>query len=349
MLRHATFRGRRGCARDIRQSAARPLARHGDVRPRRRHVADERFDLLGRQRSRHDGQRGPVGDRTRSAGVGRVHPDRKQGRRSHRTQEGVRPRTPGLCHRRPRHGARAEPRRGHHLLGDHRRPRRIAPAPRDAVTHPRQLRGRRPEEGLRTGGRVRRHRRSGGTAARRIHHDLPVVARRVLAGRRGDRRRVVRHQARPRCAVHGRPARRRDRSGPLRGRHGRHRPQRARVAGGRRGRRCADGDRRRCARGVRLLARVAQAAGEADADRSGPVQVQGLPLRDHGPDAPADRVGRNDDRAADLPADGARVQRDAGRIVACAALADDVRDGARRRERRREHGGRAPSSGWGSR
>ena len=36
---------------------------------------------------------------------------------------------------------------GHHLLGDHRRPRRLAPAARHAVAHPRQLRGRRPRSG----------------------------------------------------------------------------------------------------------------------------------------------------------------------------------------------------------
>ena len=37
--------------------AAVAAAGGGDVRARRRHVADERVDLGGRQRSRHDGQR----------------------------------------------------------------------------------------------------------------------------------------------------------------------------------------------------------------------------------------------------------------------------------------------------
>ena len=42
--------------------------------------------------------------------------------------------------------------RDHRLLGDHRRPRRLAAAARDAVADPRQLRGRGAEEGLRAGG-----------------------------------------------------------------------------------------------------------------------------------------------------------------------------------------------------
>ena len=42
----------------------------------------------------------------------------------------------------------------HHLLGDHRRTGRIAAAASDAVAHPRQLHGWRPEAGLRTRGRI---------------------------------------------------------------------------------------------------------------------------------------------------------------------------------------------------
>ena len=41
------------------------------------------------------------------------------------------------------------------------------------------------------------------------------------------------------------------------------------------------------------LARAAQAAGQAHADRPGPVHVQGLPVRDLGPDAAADRARRH--------------------------------------------------------
>ena len=70
--------------------AARPPAGDGDVRARRRHVADERLDLRGRPRSRHDGQRRPVGDRARGARIRRVHPDRQQDRRPLRPQAGVR-------------------------------------------------------------------------------------------------------------------------------------------------------------------------------------------------------------------------------------------------------------------
>ena len=85
--------------------------------------------------------------------------------------------------------ARPEPAARHHLLGDLRRPRCLAPAAGDAVAHPRQLRGRRPEAGLRAGRRVRRDRRGDRAAARRLHHDLPVVAGRLPARARRHRRR----------------------------------------------------------------------------------------------------------------------------------------------------------------
>ena len=58
------------------------------------------------------------------------------------------------------------------------------------------------------------------------------------------------------------------RRGPLRVRHGRPRAGHPRLAGGRRVRRRAARDRRARARGARLLARAAQARGEADPDRS---------------------------------------------------------------------------------
>ena len=95
--------------------------------------------------------------------------------------------------------------------------------------------------------------------------------------------------------------------------------------------------------------------GQADADRPRPVQVQALPVRDHRADAPADRAGRHDDRAADLPADGARVQRDAGRPVARPALAHHVRNRAPGRqeggqpapEQHHPAGFRAPDRGTG--
>ena len=93
-------------------------------------------------RPRHDGQRRAVGDRARGARLGRVHPDRQQGRRPHRPQARLRARPARLRRRRAGDGARPEPHRDHRLLGDHRRPRRVAAAARHAVAHPRQLRGR---------------------------------------------------------------------------------------------------------------------------------------------------------------------------------------------------------------
>ena len=59
----------------------------------------------------------------------------------------------------------------------------------------------------------------------------------------------------------------------------------------------------------------------------------------HGTNAPADRPRRHHDRVADLPSDGARIQRDAGRAVHRAALADHVR---RRHARRKEGRDAAP-------
>ena len=91
-----------GCARDRRSRIPGPggdpdrstpsdPAGDGDVRARRRHVAHERVDLGGGRGSRHDRQRRPVRDRARGAGLGRLHPDRQQGRRPHRPQAGLRP------------------------------------------------------------------------------------------------------------------------------------------------------------------------------------------------------------------------------------------------------------------
>ena len=71
--------------------------------------------------------------------------------------------------------------------------------------------------------------------------------------------------------------------------------------------------------------RSAQAGEQADADRPRSVPGPAVPVRHLRADASADRARRSDDRAADLPADGARVQRDGGRLVACTALAEHVR------------------------
>ena len=93
--------------------------------------------------------------------------------------------------------------------------------------------------------------------------------------------------------------------------------------------------------------RAAQARGQADAARPGPVHVPSLPDRHLPADAAADRARRRDDRAADLPADGARVRRHAGRPVARAAVAQHVRGRRAGRRRRPASGGRAASSASG--
>ena len=61
-------------------------------------------------------------------------------------------------------------------------------------------------QGLRVGRRGRGDRRRGRTAARRVHHHVPVVARRVRARSSGHRDRAVGHQARARRSLHRRPA-----------------------------------------------------------------------------------------------------------------------------------------------
>ena len=71
--------------------------------------------------------------------------------------------------------------------------------------------------------------------------------------------------------------------------------------------------------------------GEGDADRSRTVPLEGLPVGRQRPAAAADRARRDDDRAAALPADGARVQRARGRPLDRAALAQHVRRGHPRR------------------
>ena len=71
---------------------------------------------------------------------------------------------------------------------DHRRAGRVAAPAGDAVADPRQLPGRGAEEGLRPGGRRGGDRRRRRAAARRLPDHLPVVARRIPAGGRRDRR-----------------------------------------------------------------------------------------------------------------------------------------------------------------
>ena len=96
------------------------------------------------------------------------------------------------------------------------------------------------------------------------------------------------------------------------------------------------------ARRARVLAGASQARGQADAARPGPVRLPALPDRDLPADAPADHPGRRDDRAADLLADDARVQRDAGRSLPRPAVAEHVR-GGHARGPEAGSGARAPS------
>ncbi len=85
--------------------------------------------------------------------------------------------------------------------------------------------------------------------------------------------------------------------------------------------------------------------GQADAARPRPVPVPALPDRDLPADDAADHPRRGDDRAAALPADDARVQRDGGRAVARAAVAQHVRRRAARGQDGRARGAR-PTSCW---
>ena len=151
----------------------------------------------------HHRERRAVGDRARGAGLGGVHPDQQQGRRSHRAQAGIRTGSPGLCDRRPGNDARAGPDRDHRLLGDHRRARGVAAAAGDAVADPRQLRRRGPHAGVRAGRRVRSDRRGGGPAAGRLCDHVPVMAGRLPARGRRHRGRALADQARPRRGLHG--------------------------------------------------------------------------------------------------------------------------------------------------
>ena len=116
--------------------------------------------------SEHDREQRSGRDRVGGAGVRRVHPDQQQGRRSDRPQAGVRARAGGLRDRSPGDDAGPERDRDHHLLGDHRRARRVAAAARDAVPDPRELRGRRSDADVRAGRGRCRDRCRGRPAAR---------------------------------------------------------------------------------------------------------------------------------------------------------------------------------------
>ena len=113
-------------------------------------------------------------------------------------------------------------------------------------------------------------------------------------------------------------------------------------------RRCAPGHRSGRDGGAGLLAGAGQAGRAADAAGSRPVHGKALPAGDLAADAATDRAGRHDDRPSDLPADGARIQRPAGRAVPRPALPQHVRRRPARREARQASDVRAASSGWAS-
>ena len=230
--------------------------------------------------SRHDRQRCPVGDRARSAGVRRVHPDRQQDRRPLRAQAGVCAGSARLRRRRAGDDARPGPDRDHHLLGGDRWARRVAPAAGDAVARStatsRVRRRRRPTPW--SGPRQRSPPRSDRCSAA----SSPPIS----PGAWGSCSRPS--SSRSCCPASNSSATCRT---PDRGSidvvgavlsvagHGRHRAGHPGVAGRRRIRRRAAGDRRGRAGGAGLLARAAQARGQADADRPRPVQVQDLQAR----------------------------------------------------------------------
>ena len=137
--------------------------------------------------------------------------------------------------------------------------------------------------------------------------------------------------------------------GPVRRGDGRRGAGHPGVAGGRRLRPAADRDRRARAVGARPLARAAPSRGEGDAARSGPVPAAALQDRDLRADAAERHARRGDDRAADLPADQARIRRPGDGPVDRPALADHVRRRDPRRTQVRRPAPRERSSGPGSR
>ena len=174
-----------------------------------------------------------------------------------------------------------------------------------------------------------------GPAARRLHHDVPVVAGRLRARGRHHRRRALGHRAREGRAVHRRP-RRSTWSGRVLSVVG---------MGGvvlgilvwQEG-----GEYVGLIIGIGVLgARPASCSGCAAASAAasrrcidpGALRLEDVPVGRQRPAAAADRPRRHDDRAADLPADGARVQRAAGGALDRAAVAQHVRRRAARRAR----------------
>ena len=166
------------------------------------------------------------------------------------------------------------------------------------------------KQGLRPGRRRGRDRRRGRAAARRLHHHVPVVARRLPARGRRHRGRAVRHQARPRRAVHRAPGGRRRRRGPLGRGHGRHRAGHPGLAGGRRVGR-ARSWWSAPSRWSALVWWLVRRKRQGKPTLLDPDLFQSKIFRFGISEQMLQQIalGRHDDRAADLPADGARVQR----------------------------------------
>ena len=225
----------------------------------------------------------------------------------------------------------ADPAPDRHLLGDHRRARRVAAAAGDAVADPRQLHGRDAAAGLRAGRCGGGDRRRGRAARRRLHHDLPLLAGRVLRRGRDHRDRARGQQARPRRALH-----RRRGASTSSARSSRPSAWAASCSGSSSGRRAARRSALLIAVGLVALGSLAwwlvrrKREGKPALLDVGLFASKYFRLGITVADAAADRARRADDRAADLPADGARVQRDGGGAVDRAALAEHVRRRAAR-------------------
>ena len=201
-------RGRRGDCRSVRTRRRRG-PRADDPRRRAvphdaRQLGDERLDRDGREGRRHDGDRHPGRDHGLHARDGGADDHRRQGRRDHRPQAGVRDRLRHLRLRLAHHVARAEPARPAVRLVVPRGCRRGADHARDRRPRRVELRAGAPAGGLRDGRRRRRDRRRGRPADRRLLHDLLLVA----LGLRGRGRRRARDPRRSRARSRTRRPRR---------------------------------------------------------------------------------------------------------------------------------------------